>query len=413
MEYRESSRMKNKHILFLTGSIFSLLSQNAFSAAYQLYELGTPIIGIAGVGQAVMTDDASSSYFNPAGMIKIKNSEFLLGSQIILPKINFSKNNTTTISGNNGGNAATILPGLGAYIVYNYSDNLKWGVNFASPYGGSLTYNDGWAGRYDDQTLFLYTLDLNPSVAYRINDLFSVGAGLTAEYANLSETVALPIPDTIVDGQANIKVSNLAFGGNVGVLFTPRQTTKIGLTYRSQISHNLTGNLTFLRLTQTPAISTRLIMPQNLILSASQNITDKFTLLGEAGWAQWSAMRNLILNVQGYTAATPLNFNNTYRLGLGGQYQFTPSLMMQLGVSYDSSPTSASQRLPELPFDRQVRAGVGAKYTVFRVAQIGLSYEYINFGRAAINNVSSNGVLSGYYKNNYANVLQASVNIFI
>lgn len=104
-------------------------------------------------------------------------------------------------------------------------------------------------------------------------------------------------------------------------------------------------------------------------------------------------------------------WNNTYRFGLGGQYKFNPCLLLQSGVSYDSSPTSTSKRVPELPYDRQIRVGLGLVYTVMKNATVGLSYEYINFGNADINNVTRLGTFAGSYSNNYANVLQASINV--
>ncbi len=114
---------------------------------------------------------------------------------------------------------------------------------------------------------------------------------------------------------------------------------------------------------------------------------------------------------EGFTVETELDWKNTYRVGLGGQYHMTPTLLLQTGVSYDSSPTTTSKRTPDLPVDRQIRAGIGMIYSVMRMIQIGFSYEYINFGDADIHNVSQNGVLAGSYSKNYANVLQASVNV--
>jgi long-chain fatty acid transport protein len=122
-------------------------------------------------------------------------------------------------------------------------------------------------------------------------------------------------------------------------------------------------------------------------------------------------MVNTAVSVLGFTATIPQHWHDTYRLGLGGQYQYKPFLMFQLGGSYDSSPTSSSRRLPALPMDRQVRAGAGVVYTIAQVVKLGLSYEYINFGNAAINNTSNQGILSGSYTRNYANVLQASLNV--
>ena len=387
-----------------------LFFQNAYAAAFQLYELGTPVIGRAAVGQAVESD-ASTAFLNPAGMTFLKSSQFMLGSQFLLPFINFHKR-PHTISGDNGGNAGVLTPGAGLFYAYQVSPDFAFGASFASPYGGFLNYNNGWTGRYDVQFAQFYGLNFNPAFAYRFNKWFSVGGGVSIEYAYLHQETALPlIPD--VDGQINVKMSNWAPGFNVGLLFTPTCSTKVGIAYRSRINHKLHGDVTFLRIPEQPSVTSRLIYPNNVIVSLSQWFYKRFNLLAEAGWANWSTMKTSTLDFGDFSVSTLLNWHNTYRLGLGGQVQLLPCLLFQLGASYDSSPTSSSKRLPSLPMDRQIRVGVGSIYSISETIQLGVSYEYMNMGQASINNTSRVGTLSGSYSRNYMNVFQVSLNVFV
>lgn len=385
-------------------------SSLAHAAAFQFYELGTPIIATAGVGQASTAQDASTAYFNPAGMTQLPDTEVLLGTQMMLPYTNFSANSATTITGNNGGNAGSLVPGATGYFVYSYSPQLKFGASLTTPYGGALNYDNHWVGRYSVQQMMLYTINLNPAVAYQINHWAAIGAGIAIEYANLYQTVAIPVTSD-VDGQATLKLDNVAPGFNIGVLLTPYHATKIGIAYRSQIVHHLNGNANFVNISSTPSAASTLVTPANIIASLSQALTHQFTLLGELGWADWSSMRNNIISIDGYNAVIPENWRNTYRLGLAGQYQFNPALLLQAGASYDSSPTTASHRSPALPMDRQVRIGLGLEYALLKSVLLGLSYEYINLGHASINNASYAGMLAGSYSRNFANVIQASVNV--
>lgn len=384
--------------------------QLSYAAAFQFYELATPVIGTAGVGQAAIANDASTAYFNPAGMTFLSGSQLMLGSQFILPYTNFSPNSANTITGNNGGTASLLAPGIGAYYVYRATPKLGLGVSLTSPYGGALSYNNHWVGRYNVQQMTFYTVALNPTIAYQANSWLSVGGGIVVEYANLSQTLALRLTP-LLDGQANIKVDNVAPGFNLGVLLAPDAATKVGVTYRSQIIHRLHGNTDFLNISITPNTSTRMVMPANIIASLSRALNSKFTLLGELGWADWSSMRDTVVTIAGFTAVTPQNWRNTYRAGLGGRYQFKPSLLLQAGVSYDSSPTISTRRLPDLPVDRQIRIGAGIEYALVKAAMLGVSYEYMNLGRGSISNTSSLGVLSGSYSRNYANVFQVSLNV--
>lgn len=387
----------------------SLFSETIYASAFQLYELGTPIIGTAGVGQAALATDASTSYFNPAGMGVLNNSQFMLGSQLLLPYTNFSSNTATTISGDNGGNAATLTPGMSLYYTYRYSPDITLGVSMTTPYGGTLNYNDGWIGRFVVQNVLFYTINLNPSLSYRINNWAWIGGGVSLEYMKLHETVALPIP-LLPDGQATIDVANYAPGFNAGILLMPFASTKIGIAYRSEIKHNLHGDTTFLRINATPNSSTTMIMPQNVMMSMTHDI-NQFTLLGELGWSNWSSMQNTILTVENYSAVTPRNWRDTYRIGIGGQYHMNPCFLLQTGIAYDSSPTNTANRLPDIPMDRQIRVGAGIMYKLVKHVMLGMSYEYLNLGNAHIDDTSSNGVLSGSYSRNYANTLQVSLNI--
>ena len=395
----------------LTTTLATLFfSQFSYAAAFQFYELGTPLNGTAGVGQAALASDASTSYYNPAGMTLLPTTQFMLGSQMTLSYANFSPNVSNTIVGNNGSNAGGLLPGASGYFVYSYSPQLKLGVSLTMPYGGSLNYNDHWVGRFVVQQMVLYTLNLNPSIAYQFNDWFSLGAGFAVEYANLYQTLAVPLSPT-VDGQATLKVDNASPGANLGVLFTPNPNTRLGVAYRSQIVHNLRGDISFFNVSSTPSATTKLVMPANIIASLTQRISNQFTLLGEVGWANWSSMVNTVVQVDGFAATTPQHWHDTYRLGLGGQYQVVPSFMVEAGASFDSSPTSSSKRTPNLPMDQQIRLGVGLQYALLSAVNLGVSYEYLKLGTAAINNSSPQGVLAGSYSRNYANIIQASLNV--
>lgn len=191
-------RKVSHSISFITSL---LLSNAVFAGGFQLYELGTPIMGTAAVGQAAVANDASTSYFNPAGMTQLHDSEFMLGTVILLPDTHFSIGNSNTIHGDNGNQAGTLTPGVGSYFVYSFSPRLKFGISLTSPYGGDLSYTDGWVGRYQVQQTQFYALDLNPVAAYQINDWLSLGIGATLEYANLSETLALPLVlEPLIDG---------------------------------------------------------------------------------------------------------------------------------------------------------------------------------------------------------------------
>src|SRR5437870_10836054 len=118
--------MKRFRLSLLFALTTTFFSNATFAAAYQLYEIGAPVVGTAGVGQAVV-HDASISYFNPAGMPYLEGNEFLLGSQVLVSYVAFEKNSSNTISGDNGTNAGVIVPGVDVFFVYKDSPQLTFG----------------------------------------------------------------------------------------------------------------------------------------------------------------------------------------------------------------------------------------------------------------------------------------------
>lgn len=389
--------------------LFFILSNPLFASGFQIFEMGTGIIGTAAVGQAT-TFDASASYFNSAAMTELSYSQAQLASQLFITQIKFRPNDQNTFSGTSGRNAGTLLPGMSFFAVYDYNDDIKWGLAITSPFGGVVTYTDGWVGRYFNQKADLLTLDLNPSFAYKINDCFSIGVGVFVEYATLTSASAIPIlmPG---DGQADVSAHNYAPGANVGLLWKPCSGTNIGIAYRSRVKHHLKGNATFLRLDVMPAVSVMIKNPQSVITSIAQDITPEFKVLAEAGWVNWGVFKNTAVQIAGITLPSPRHWNNTYRVGIGGQYQACPDWMFKAGVSYDSSPCKATNRLPDLPVDKQLRIGTGLLYTTCERIEMGLDYEYISFGKAAIFNSTRIGILSGHYVRNRGHVLAIHMNI--
>lgn len=385
-------------------------SSTVFASGFQIFEQGTSIIGRAGVGQAVVKD-ASSSYFNPAGMTQICDTELQLASQLFISKTRFSPNTNNTFSGNDGKNAGALLPGFTFYAVTSYNEDLKFGFSVTSPFGGLLSYNDGWVGRYFIQSTSLITMDFTPSVAYQLNDYLSVGFGIFVEYAKLKDKLAIPGPLGIADGQAELPLHHTGAGVNLGLLWCITDDTKLGLAYRSPIKHRLDGDSTFLRLATTPTTTSVIHLPQSVIASFSQEFCQDFVLLAELGWVNWHVFQSTPIQIQGVTLDIPRNWKNTYRAGVAGQYRILPELMYQLGISYDSSPTDINKRLPDLPMDKQIRVGTGLVYNPCKNITLGLSYEYINFGKAPINKTTGIGTLAGDYRKNYGQVLAMNVNV--
>jgi long-chain fatty acid transport protein len=379
--------------------IFMFLGSFLWAGGLQLYEVSTPGLGAADVGQAAISSDPSISYFNPAGMTKLKKSELLLGAQLIAPNIEFKKENITPILGNNGGQAGIFLPTMGVYFVGNVSEKVKIGFNINSPHGSGLDYGKKWTGRYLIERVLLLSLDVNPSIGIEFAKWFSIGAGIVLEYGVLHEKVAIsPVifhePFGAPDGELQLKQHDFALGFNAGVLFSFSKT-KLGISYRSQIKHDFKGKVKVFPIGANFALDTLLKFPQNIMISLYQPINKKLAFMFDLGWQEWKVLDSIVVSSDREGKFNiPRNWKNVWHYGVATQYNFTKKFLWQFGYAYDTSPTEAKRRTPDMPLDRQNRFGTGFIYHWKEDISFSSAFEYLDGGNSKINLKS----LKGKYK---------------
>ena len=83
----------------------------ARASGNHFHEQGTPLMGAAYAGQAAVAEDASTAYYNPAGMVRLDRSELLIGTLVGQPKFEFQDDGRSTGSAGDGGDAAQLVAG--------------------------------------------------------------------------------------------------------------------------------------------------------------------------------------------------------------------------------------------------------------------------------------------------------------
>lgn len=392
--------------------IMMLFQVNAlFGGGIRLTELGTADVGVAGAGSAAVARDAGTVYFNPAGMTRFDCNQLVFGGDLMIADIRFDTSSKTIFQGGNGGQSGAILPLLGAYYIHSLCDSVKLGFCVNMPYGGMFNYGKTWKGRYLIQREFLPVIAMNPTIAYKVNSCFSVGAGFTAEFAYLQEAFALnPIvfggtPVVDPDGRLELNMESWTFGYNFGVLYEFSPCTRFGVSYRSQLRHKFLGRGTITGpVLITLGIDTEITFAQFVIASVYQQLTNRLAILGNVGWEDWSAMdRTVLTSDNGGSFTIPRNWQDTWHAAIGAEYRLCRPLLLQAGFAYDSSPTRAHDRTPDLPMDRQLRFGTGLIYEWNKHEKTSLSLEYLNGGKAPINLIKEGTditLLKGHYSHN-------------
>lgn len=397
----------------LPALVLGLFASYASASGFQLIEQNASGLGNAYAGSAAIADNASTIFYNPAGMTQLQDREFSTGLAAVGTSFNFTNHGSSVGllngSGDGGdGGGWGFVPN--AYMSWALNKDLYVGVGLGAPFGLKTEYNNPWIGAAQATMFDVKTYNINPSVAYRVNDKVSVGAGLnwqrlTADYTrqvaiNSATNVASPLA---------LNLEGDAWGWNVGALFTVSPDTKIGVSYRSAISYDLTGNINVTgpsALTNAALSSgakASLKLPDVFILSATHQLSNKWQLLGDVSWTGWSSIPKIdIFRTSGALAQTlDTEFKDAWRVAVGTNYQYSSDIKLKFGIAYDQTPVKgASTRLVSLPDNDRTWLSAGAQWTPSKgsVLDVGVTYLYLKDSEINNNqNAAGRGTVTGNY----------------
>ena len=343
----------------LIGFAALLLATSQVQAAgFYLQEIGTPhSLGTAGVANPTNIESADASWANPAGMAFIQQDEFYAGAQAILPSMEFDSS-VATAGGGDGGNAgnAVVVPSL--FYVHRYTDQVTFGVALAGTMGGGVDYGNNFVGRYSAISAELSAIGLSPSVAYKVNDDLSVGAGVSIVYTLFEQDIAI---NTLAPGDGRLSIEDaddIGFQPYFSINYRPADKLLLSLVYRAEMDVELSGDVK-VRNVGLPigadSIDVDWTNPQWLEVGVRYDLSDRDTLHFNAGWQDWSKFSNNRLAFSGGflnpVAELDRNYKDTWHAGVAYSHLTGRGSGYSLGMSYDSSPVDDDDRTFDLPFD--------------------------------------------------------------
>jgi long-chain fatty acid transport protein len=387
--------MKKRTIQAAITLVFWGLASEACAGGLYLYELGTEDLGLANAGSAARAQDASVIANNPAGMTRLQGHQFTVGAQLLYGDLDYALNDSSL---EGPGNVVGWMPGGSAFYSHSVNNDLKLGVGLYGNFGLSLDFGDTWAGRNLVKEATLMGLTLQPSLAYRLNDKWSIGAGVGINYGIFSLTRDLTAPR----GGNEVEQDDTDVAPNVklGVLFEPSARTRLGLTYTSKVDYEFdvdaTGTLPRLGRSWTLPVNAMIDAPQQVMLSAVQTLNDKWSLLGEIGWQDWSTLSETEVTVNTITTTSQLGYQDTWHAAVGAQYQLTPDTRINFGVAYDSSMYEEQGDISMvLPAGASWRFGTGVQRQFNDRSSLGVAFEWLVSENAS---AASPAELAGTYE---------------
>ena len=400
------------------------------ASGFALIETNARGQGNAYAGAAAYTPDASTIFFNPAGMMSLNNDQLVVAAHIISPSSTFKNEGSTnadgsTLSGgNDDGGFDAFVPNL--YWVKAIDQDMKFGLGVNSPFGLAIKYDDDWVGRYHGVVSDLKIINFNPSIAYRVDDQLSIGGGLNIMVADVTLSSAIDfaaiLGQTPGSGDGFVELTGDNFnspniGFNLGLQYQISEETTLGVAYRSEVDIGVEGKADF----TVPASAALLVaggrfvdtgltaditLPASLSVSVAHQL-DKVTLLADITWTGWSSFDELLVkydNPDQPDSSTTEDWDDVMRYSVGVDYQYSDEIILRAGIALDESPVpSAERRTPRLPGSDRTWFSFGASYSVSNEMSVDVGFSHLEMDSAPVENEYESSVpalaatLSGEY----------------
>lgn len=349
----------------------------AQAAGFALIEQNASGLGNAYAGAAAVAGDASTIFFNPAGMTRLPDRQVVMAGHLIKAQAHFTGTVTPNIGGGNGGDAGGLALVPNAYFAFRLTPDVHLGVGLNAPFGLATEYDADWIGRTQAIKSELKTINLNPSIAWKASESLSLGAGVSIQYAEATLTSAtaasLPPPVGVVKGD------DYGWGFNLGALWQVSPATRIGLAYRSEVDYTLEGTFKVNGITVNAPVFAGTTLPDSASLSFFHRLNDKWDLLADVTWTGWSDFDELrILRADGSVLSlTEERWDDIMRYSVGASYRLDDSWSFRGGVAYDEAPVSDVYRTPRIPDGARTWIAVGGQYRLNRQGVIDFGYAHL------------------------------------
>lgn len=434
-------------ILHAAGGMACVATATPLAAqGYGLYEQGACAMARGGAAVAAPCADGSTLVFNPAG---IAGSPGLvgLGATVVAPGGGF----TSTASGRRSDLDQAPIVSPNFYVVAPLSRTVSAGLGVFSPYGLTLTWAPGSAGRFVGYRSDLRVTHVQPTIAARFGDL-SIGAGinvgissvrlqrrldLAAQRTGIGTTTfaQLGVPAGTDFADVNLTATDVGLGWHAGVLWRPHDAVSLGarwlgrqvyrydegeaaitqvpsgVTATTDIRNPATGAIVIPQGTPfdrvvapqftgtgplvTQRARTALVAPEQAVVGVAVRPLAGLQLMVDAQWTNWAVFEDVRLEFARLPAEVlEQRYRATWGYRVGGEYMLGAHTALRAGWATNQAAAPAQSVTPVLPEARR------NAYTVGLGRQFGdrfgadLSYMYLDqadrAGRSVAGGVAQN-----------------------
>lgn len=397
-----SSSISQHAKLFVGAGLTALLAlpaSQSIAGGFQLSDHSVTGLGRNHAGYGVVGDDASAVQFNPAGLTLLNKKQVQFGAVINMVSADIEDNGTnlpSTFTGNSsedGTPSAVVVPSF--YYVHPVNDKLVLGLGFTAPFGTNTDYSDEFFGRFNGKKTELTALDLNPAFGYKINDTVSIGGGISVQKVDVTLGQAI-WAGAGSEGDFEVEGDSVEVGYNLGVTFNLADDSRLGLSYRSGIKHDIEGDADFIISgivnANVPATA-EFESPATAYLGYYKPLSNDYFFTAGVRWTQWSAFEEIRIKFPeggggAFTAndaVTPIQWEDSYTYSVGLDGRINQKWGWRTGVSFTETPVPDSTRSVRTVDSDRTAISFGATYNMSPKLTVDLAYRYISFADGSIN----------------------------
>lgn len=373
---------------------------------------GNPLEGAkaAGMGTAFLAvaDDPSAIAHNPAGLTQQKGTHIYNGINAVILSSEYE-----SPEGRSERTSFQIFLPPNAFLTTDFGlEKVALGLGIYSPFGiGGRKWSETGLTRYASTNGLIATVNINPTVAWRVLPQLSLGFGVDILYslnqmAKMVDQSALGFRDA----KLSFRGDGVGVGGNFGILLFPNGEISLAFAYRSRIRLRQRGSVALEAIApplQPPfgggvfRTNASIVMefPHTFNWGLAWRPTSKMTLALDVEWFRWSVLKQQVLNLKNEIPAVhftdiPLIFDwqDCVLLKVGVDYKISERFSLRGGYTY--LPTVVPDRTlnPGNPDSDQHYLAMGFGYRTGKWV-IDVSY-VIGF---YVDRKADNTILSGAY----------------
>ena len=379
------------------SALIMSMPATANAAGFYIQEQSVSGLGSAFSGSTTNLDDPSTIYFNPAGMTKLSGTQAQLGVHLLVPSSELTDTGSTVpvgAIGGDGGNPYSPSPVPNGYLSHEVGHGFWAGIGISAPFGLANEYDEDYFARFDSIETELTVIDIQPTIAYKVNDQLSIAAGLNFQHSDAKLTSAF-YAGVGAEGTSELAGDDWGYGYTLGLLYQPMESTTVGFNYRSTVHHTLDGEVTVEGTGLGPGVdnvtdaTAKLATPDVATLGVSHDLDEQWTIMAQATWFGWNNFQDITARnkATGAVIGVPIvqNYQTTWAFALGAEYMYSDEWTFRGGVQLDETPTTDLYRTTRTPDGDRTWLSLGATYDMNESLSLDMAATYIFISDEDIN----------------------------